>query len=86
MKELIAKIFARWEKTYGDAALDFAAAIATGSLQLTLDDTKALLDEAIENRKLIPTPLLGLLLLAQRMYFPHTDGAPPIDTRGNGQA
>ena len=72
MKELVVKIFARWEKTYGDAALEFAAALATGSLKLTLDDTKTLLDEAIELRKLEPSSLLGLLLLARRLYFPNT--------------
>ncbi|MCW8021438.1 MULTISPECIES: hypothetical protein [Pseudomonas aeruginosa group] len=42
MKEFIAKVFARWERTYGDAALEFAAALATGSLKLTPEDTQAL--------------------------------------------
>jgi hypothetical protein len=72
MKELIAKIFQRWEKTYGDAALEFAAALATGTLKLTLDDTKALLEEAITERRLVASPLMGLLLLANKLYFPVT--------------
>lgn len=72
MKELIAKIFLRWEKVYGDAALEFAAALATGTLKLTLDDTKVLLDEAIRHRRLAASPLLGLLLLANKLYFPGT--------------
>ena len=75
MKELIAKIFARWERNYGDAALDFAAAIASGSLRLTLEDTKTLLNDAIEHRKQTASSLLGLLLMAQRMYFPDGQGS-----------
>ncbi len=70
MKEFIAKVFARWERTYGDAALEFAAALATGSLKLTQEDTQALLEEAIGNRKGESSSLLGLLLLTQRAQFP----------------
>lgn len=70
MKEFIAKLFARWERTYGDAALEFAAALATGSLKLTQEDTRALLEEAIEQRKGEASSLLGLLLLTQRAQFP----------------
>lgn len=73
MKELIAKIFLRWENPYGDAALEFAAALATGTLKLSLDDTKTLLDEAIRSRKQTASPLLGLLLLANKLYFPATE-------------
>lgn len=70
MRELIAKIFSRWEKAYGDSALEFAAALAVGTLKLTVDDTKTLLDEAIEQRKSEASSLLGLLLLARKLYFP----------------
>lgn len=73
MKELIAKIFLRWENAYGDAALEFAAALATGTLKLSLDDTKTLLDEAIRSRKQAASSLLGLLLLANKLYFPVTE-------------
>lgn len=74
MKEFIAKVFARWERTYGDAALEFAAALATGTLKLTQEDARALLEEAIENRKDKASSLLGLLLLTQRALFPAFEG------------
>lgn len=74
MKEFIAKVFARWERTYGDAALEFAAALATGTLKLTQEDARALLGEAIENRKDKASSLLGLLLLIQRALFPASEG------------
>lgn len=74
MKEFIAKVFARWERTYGDAALEFAAALATGTLKLTLEDARALLEEAIENRRDNASSLLGLLLLTQRALFPASQG------------
>lgn len=70
MKEFIAKVFARWERTYGDAALEFAAALATGALKLTPEDTRALLKEAIKKRKDGASSLLGFLLLTQRAQFP----------------
>jgi hypothetical protein len=46
MKEFIAKVFARCERTYGDAALEFAAALATGTLKPTQEDTRARLEES----------------------------------------
>lgn len=73
MKEFIAKVFARWERTYGDAALEFSAALATGTLKLTQEDTRALLEEAIDNRKDKASSLLGLLLLTQRALFPASE-------------
>ncbi|WP_223528202.1 hypothetical protein [Pseudomonas sp. A-RE-23] len=75
MKEFIAKVFARWERTYGDAALEFAAALATGSLKLTQEDMRALLEETIDNRKGEASSLLGLLLLTQRAQFPVPEGS-----------
>jgi hypothetical protein len=50
--------------------LPLSAALATGSLKLTQEDTWALLVEAIEKRKGEASSLLGLLLLTQRAQFP----------------
>ena len=66
----LAKVFARWERTYGDAALGFAAALAADTLKLMQEDARALLEEAIENLKDKASSLLGLLLLTQRALFP----------------
>ncbi|MEE4094025.1 hypothetical protein V2I59_10815 [Pseudomonas viridiflava] len=44
-REHEAKVFARWERTYGDAALEFATALATGTLKLTQEDARALLEK-----------------------------------------
>lgn len=52
------------------AMLPLSAALATGSLKLTQEDTWALLVEAIEKRKGEASSLLGLLLLTQRAQFP----------------
>lgn len=65
MKEMLLKVFARWDKQYGDASLEFAAALATGTLQLTRDDTTTLLNESITFHKNSPSSLLGLLLMAR---------------------
>lgn len=65
MKEMLLKVFARWDKQYGDASLEFAAALATGTLQLTRDDTATLLNESIAFHNKSPSALLGLLLMAR---------------------
>lgn len=65
MKELLIKVFSRWDKEFGDAALEFAAAIAVGSLRLTERDMTTLLDEALEQHADCPSELLGLLVLAK---------------------
>jgi hypothetical protein len=67
MKEMLLKVFARWDRQYGDASLEFAAALATGTLQLTRDDTVTLLNESIGYHKDHPSALLGLLLIARGM-------------------
>ncbi|WP_201016828.1 hypothetical protein, partial [Pseudomonas cichorii] len=47
MKELLVKVFSRWDKDFGDAALEFAAAIAVGSLRLAKTDMVGLLDVTV---------------------------------------
>lgn len=66
MKELLTKVFARHEHAYGDTALEFAAALATGRLKLKNDDLDDLIKGAIEELKLQPSSLLGLLLLVRQ--------------------
>ncbi|WP_080568383.1 hypothetical protein [Pseudomonas oryzihabitans] len=68
MKELVTKVFARWDKEFGDAALEFAAAIAVGSLRLTERDMAKLLDEALEQHADRASELLGLLVLAKEAH------------------
>lgn len=64
MKELLSKVFTRWEHDYGDAALEFAASIAVGSLRLARSDMSALLKEFFEQAD-EPSALLGLLIMAK---------------------
>lgn len=66
VKELLTKVFSRHDHPYGAAALEFAAALATGRLKLKKDDFDVLVKEAIESLKKQPSPLLGLLLLAKQ--------------------
>lgn len=66
MKELLVKVFARWDKDFGDAALEFAAAIAVGSLRLAKRDMETLLDDALEQHAGKPSELLGMLVLARQ--------------------
>lgn len=66
MKELLSKVFSRCNHDYGDAALEFAASIAVGSLRLTRNDMNALLKEFFE-QAVEPSVLLGLLILAKHM-------------------
>ncbi|MQA21650.1 hypothetical protein [Rugamonas rivuli] len=65
MKEFLGKIFDRYTHAYGAAALEFAAALATGHLRLKQSDQEELIDKAIEQLRDAPSPLLGLLLLAR---------------------
>ncbi len=72
MKEFLSKVFTRWGNEFGDAASEFAAAIAVGSLRLSSSDMNALLKENFE-RAATPSALLGLLIIAatiknQRYY------------------
>jgi len=66
MKELLTKIFDRHNHKYGDAALEFAGALATGRLRLKNDDFDTMTEKAIERLKNQASPLLGFLLLAKR--------------------
>ncbi len=66
MKELLVKVFARWDKDFGDAALEFAAAIAVGSLRLAKRDMETLLDDALEQHAGKQSALLGMLVLAKQ--------------------
>lgn len=66
MKELLVKVFARWDKDFGDAALEFAAAIAVGSLRLAKRDMETLLDDALKQHSSKESELLGMLVLAKQ--------------------
>lgn len=66
MKELLVKVFARWDKEFGDAALEFAASIAVGSLRLAKNDMDILLNEALEKHAGSSSALLGMLVLAKQ--------------------
>lgn len=65
MREFLSKIFFRKGCDFGDAALEFAAAIAVGSLRLTHNDMEKLLRDFLENQT-EPSALFGLLILARR--------------------
>jgi hypothetical protein len=64
MRELLSKIFIRSDKNFGDAALEFAASLAIGSLRLTRGDIDAIFNEFFTSAKK-PSALLGLLILAK---------------------
>ncbi len=66
MKEFLNKIFSRCEHPYGGAALEFAAALATGRLKLKNSDVDDVVNQAIEHLKSTPSALLGFLLLSKR--------------------
>lgn len=66
MKELLVKVFARWDKNFGDSALEFAAAIAAGSLRLAKRDMETLLDDALKQHAGMQSELLGMLVLAKQ--------------------
>lgn len=60
MREFLEKIFLNADKPYGDAAQEFALALATGTLQLTSKD-KSKLIEKIAPTQTKPSSLVGLL-------------------------
>lgn len=66
MKELLVKVFARWDKNFGDSALEFAAAIAVGSLRLAKRDMETLLDDALKQHAGMQSELLGMLVLVKQ--------------------
>ena len=66
MKKLLVKVFARWDKNFGDSALEFAAAIAVGSLRLAKRDMETLLDDALKQHAGMQSELLRMLVLAKQ--------------------
>jgi hypothetical protein len=63
MKEFLLKLFVRSNHAYGAAALEFAAAIATGKLKLADKDLQFVRSKAIKNLGDKPSPLLGILCM-----------------------
>ncbi|WP_028359269.1 hypothetical protein [Burkholderia pseudomallei] len=63
MKEFLIKVFARHAHLYGAAALEFAAALATGRLKLKKADAQEVVSVTVENLRAQPSALLGLLLM-----------------------
>jgi hypothetical protein len=68
MKEFLSKVFIRRDKPFGAAALEFAAALAVGSLRLTPRDSNDLFGEFLKNTS-EPSALFGLLILANKGKF-----------------
>ena len=65
MKEFLLKVFARSGTSYGDSALEFAAALACGRVKLISEDLVELKTKALQT---LPTPasaLRGLLYLVE---------------------
>lgn len=65
MKEFVAKVFTRHTQSYGSAAQEFAAALASGRLKLVSGDMASLIDDAIDLLRTEPSSLLGFLLMAK---------------------
>jgi hypothetical protein len=63
MKEFLRKVFSRHAHPYGAAALEFAAALASGRLRLTNKDKDELIRSTLPSLEAAASPLLGLLLL-----------------------
>ena len=63
MKEFLLKLFSRHAHTYGAAALEFAAALASGRLRLTADDREEVRKKAVQLLAGVPGALLGLVCL-----------------------
>lgn len=68
MREFLSKVFVRCNEEYGDAALEFAAAIAIGRLRLATKDMNELLEESFQraSRTSESSALLGMLILAKK--------------------
>ena len=77
MKEFLIKIFNRYNHPYGNAAMEFAAALATKRLKLKDEDLKVLLDTSINHLKDNASALLGFLLYAKSLYMPKHSHAIP---------
>ncbi len=65
MKEFLTKVFVHHDQMYGDAALEFAAALVSGRLKLKTDDFDTVTKIAIDKLKSEASPLLGFFILAE---------------------
>ena len=67
MREFLSKVFIRCNEEYGDAGLEFAAALAIGRLRLVKKDIDDLLAENFQRAHGVgqPSALLGMLILAK---------------------
>lgn len=63
MKEFLLKLFERHAHPYGAAALEFAAALASGRLRLLASDQEEVRNKAIAQLKDVESPLFGLICL-----------------------
>jgi len=63
MKEFLIKVFSRNDQTFGEAALEYAAALAIQRLRLKEEDLRDLLEVTIKKMKSQPSALLGLLIM-----------------------
>lgn len=68
MKEFLLKVFDRRKHPYGGAALEFAAALASGRLRLADADLRSLTDKAIGMLMEEPGPLLGFICMLERRF------------------
>lgn len=63
MKEFLYKVFSRHNHPYGDAALEFAAALALGRLKLKKEHSFILVKDVMENSDISNLALRGFLLM-----------------------
>ncbi len=66
MREILEKIFCNHNKKYGEAAIEFAVALASGHLRLSSEDLKQLAAYVAPKVAASQSPLLGLLYAAQQ--------------------
>jgi hypothetical protein len=67
MKELLLKIFERHDHSYGAAALEFAAALATGRMRLKKSDTDEVVTRTVNRlRNETSSALLGFMLMVSK--------------------
>jgi hypothetical protein len=67
MREFLLKVFIRTEREFGDAALEFAASIAIGSLRLSRSDMDVLFKAVFKNLT-EPSALIGLLTICYQKH------------------
>lgn len=67
MKEFLLKVFARHEHPYGAASLEFGAALATGRLRLSADDSSELITRSLQMLATASNALVGFLCLMGRI-------------------